>query len=645
VSPVVRRAGIGIAIAGSVAGCVASCSTGTAEPRPVPSLASTTRSALAFERIRDEWVHATDADRQTLRQDIERFIASFPNDGLAPMARVYLVLSLMSPPQDWTRAETLLREMPEPQAGTTHDLYVVAQAKARRHHHDPDGAFDALRPLVGKMVDSTARGLLEEEVSLDALEANRPYEAIAYMDAWIRGATEEGRDAVRAKVSKVLMLLPEQALLGSLRGMRAAGGSHGYGKEIQRLVAQRLADIALDRGDPALARWLLDADGGPAPRIGGDAGVELGELATSKRGLGNVAGRTVGLVLPTESPDLRDEAADVARGMAWALELPRVDPAAGDGVRLVTRDDTGESERLLASLEEIAGEGAAIIVTGLDGASADQAIAWAEPRRITLLLLSQPATAKPGAYAFILGQARQPVIRALVDRVSPAQGKRPAIAPVVEGDGAAAFVQGFSFDSQTPWRVPVACDVQSSKAGDPRFPVASWAAAGVHTWLLASSAECASDLIHEVGAHGGGGVFALTLEAAGVTVRPAQGSHLLAASAGILPLGTSPRGDPREEEAHRMVARLGGRSSWWAALGRDAGALSRKALATMPVDTVTAEADIARRRQDAQRALATARVALWTTEAQGFAVAAEADAGGDGAGHVIARELRIVELH
>lgn len=332
-----------------------SCTTGATEPRPVPSVASSTSSARAFERIRDEWLHTTDADRQALRRDIDGFVATYPNDGLAPIARVYLVLSLMSPPQDWTRAEALLHEMAEPQPGTVHDLWLVAQAKDRRRRHDPDGAFDILRPLVGKMVDSTARGLLEEEVSLDALEANRAYEAIAYMDAWLRGASEEGRDAVRSKVSKVLMALPEQALIGSLRGMRAAGASHGYGKEIQRLVAQRLADIALERGDPTLARWLLESDGGPAPTIGGDAGVELGELATSKRGLGNVAGRTVGLVLPTDSPELRDEAADVARGMAWALDLPRTDPHGGDGVRLVTRDDTGEPERLIQSLEEIAG--------------------------------------------------------------------------------------------------------------------------------------------------------------------------------------------------------------------------------------------------------------------------------------------------
>ncbi len=627
-----RRALICIAILG--------CAAGTSEPKPVPSLASSTASALAFERIREEWGRSTDADRQALRRDLEAFLATFDADGLAPLGRVYLVLALMSPPQEWPRAEATLKSMAEPPPGTAHDLYQVAQAKDRRHHHDPDGAFDLLRPLVGKMVDSTARGMLEEEVSLDALEANRPYEAIAYMDAWIRGASEEGRDAVRGKVAKVLMELTEQSLRGSLRAMRSASGSHGYGQEIQRLVAQRLADIALERGDPTLARWLLDQDGGTAPMIEGDAGVELGELATSKRGLGNVAGRTVGLVLPTDSPGLRGEAADVARGMAWALELPRADPNAGDGVRLVTRDDTGESERFVTSLEEIAGEGAAIIVTGLDSASADRAVAWAEPKRIALLLLSPPATAKAGDFTFVLGQPLQPVVEALASAVSTLQGgKRVLIAPVVEGDAVSAFVRGFSFDSTASWRAPVSCDVQSTKAGEPRFPVASWAAAGVHAWLLATMPECAGDVIHDVGARAYGGVFALTLEASGAGERPAPGAHLLSAAAGIVPGGSGPRsaggapGDAREKEARALGARLGGRPGWWAALGRDAGALARKALSTLPQDTVTLESDIAKRRRDARDALAAARVKLWTTDAEGFA--------GQSA---IAREVKVVEL-
>jgi hypothetical protein len=575
-----------------------------------------------------------------LRQDLEAFVTDFPKDGLAPLARVYTVLSWMSPPQDWLRAEAILKAMPEPPPGTSHDLYLVAFARDLRHHHDPDAAFDLLRPLVGKMVDGTARGLLEEEVSLDALEAHRDYEAIAYMDAWIRGSNEEARDAVRAKVAKVLTQLPEQALADSLRAMRASGAPHGYGVEIQRLVAERIADVAVERGDPSLARWLLDSDAGATP-IRGEVEVELGELAASKRGLGNVSGRTVGLVLPTNSPELRSKAADVARGMAWALDLPRADPSEGDHVRLVTNDDAGQPERLVSSLEEMAGEGASIIVTGLDTASADVALEWAGKKEVALLLLSTPSAGRGGSFTFLLGQPLGPVVQALLGAAMPSEGKRAwSVAPIVEGDAAKVFVDGFGFDGTVPWRAPVSCNVRAAKAGAPRFPVASWRAAGVHAWLVATSPDCANDAVHEVVASGNGGVFALTLEAAGETEHAGPGVRLLAAKAGIVPERIAAAGDARERDALAMVAQLGGRLSWWAALGRDAGVLSRRALSTMPLDTVTLAADISRRRHIARDALAAARAPLWTADVEGFNVAGD----GSSEGHAIERTIRVVDL-
>ena len=629
---------IGVGMA-EVGGCSGG---GPSQTKPVASLAGSVRAGSAFERIREEWAHSTEADRHVLRHDLEAFLAEFPRDGLAPLARVYSALTWMSPPQDWGRAEAILAAMAEPPPGTAHDLFLVARAKDLRRHHDADAAFDLLRPLVGKMVDATARGLLDEEVSLDALEAHRDYEAIAYMDAWIRGANEEARDEVLMRVAKVLMLLPEESLVGSLRAMRAEGSSKGYGVEIRRLVTERIGRIAVERNDPPLARWLLDPDAGSAPVVG-SVGVELGELATSKRGLGNVAGRTVGLVLPTSSNDLRGKAADVVRGVAWALELPRDHPEGGDQVRLVTHDDSGEPDELVASLEEMAGEGASIIVTGLDVASADRALAWAETKPIAVIVLSAPSAPPSGSFGFVLGQDLAPVLEELVGAMATERGKdAPPVASVVDGDSRKVLVERFSFDGGAPWRVPVACDVPPTKVGEPRFPVASWRASGIHAWLLATSPQCADDVIHEVVASREEGIFALALEAAGVTERPRPGVRLLAASAGIVPSSTARSGDPREIDAGKMMNRSGRSPTWWSALGRDAGVLSRTALATMPLDTVTSPDEISRRRRAARDALATARASLWTTDARGFGAAA--GSGGDRPPQVIERAIRIVDL-
>jgi hypothetical protein len=86
-------------------------------------------------------------------------------------------------------------------------------------------------------------------------------------------------------------------------------------------------------------------------------------------------------------------------------------------------------------------------------------------------------------------------------------------------------------------------------------------------------------------------------------------------------------------DVRALTARFGGRPNWWTALGRDAAALARQALADAPTDSVTAQALIAQRRKAARDALATAKGAMWTTDEPGFDKA-----------HVLARRVRIVQL-
>ncbi len=131
------------------------------------------------------------------------------------------------------------------------------------------------------------------------------------------------------------------------------------GREIQRLISERLGAVALERNDSVLARWLVAGETN-APLLGDVAGA-LNELAVTKPGLSNIDGRTIGLVLPTGSTDLRDEAAAIMRGVTWALELPREDPTKGDGTKLITRDDGGDANKVEAALSELAGEGAAVL--------------------------------------------------------------------------------------------------------------------------------------------------------------------------------------------------------------------------------------------------------------------------------------------
>jgi hypothetical protein len=170
--------------------------------------------------------------------------------------------------------------------------------------------------------------------------------------------------------------------------MRAQRASLGYGIDIERILSDRLVREATTSGNAELALMLLDPRVPRGSRSRGTQGLALGQVATSRRGLNVVAGRTIGLLLPT-SASLRDESADVLRGVTWALGLPAgvrslppsheapleshgpategcaapaqapevSEPQASDAVHLVTRNDTGEADSTEIGLDELAGEG------------------------------------------------------------------------------------------------------------------------------------------------------------------------------------------------------------------------------------------------------------------------------------------------
>jgi hypothetical protein len=546
-------------------------------------------------------------------------LGRYPTDGRVALARAYLFFE-MADQGDWTGAERTLALLRDVHPGTTHDLVTIAEARMLRHDKQPDAALDTVRPLVGKTVDATVRELFLEEITRDALDARRDFEAIAYMDAWLRGIGEDKREPVHAKIALALGAMPEGVLEQTYRAIRANQSVLGYGAEIQRLIAERLAQTAIARGDPALARWLLDTGDGVAV-VGGDAGIALGEIATSKRGLVSVDGRTVGLLLPTASVDLRDEAADVARGIAWALDLPRADPSRGDGVRLVTRDDGGDPTRTEVGLEELSGEGASILIAALDPRTADIAVAWGEAHAIPVIVLSTPNLSQVKSWGFVLGQSRDEELATIADGLAARNVPKAAVV----ASAPTAILEGRGFPLFLPF---VSCDIAPSKAGEPRFPVAEWEKQTVKTTVVAGPVECARDVIRELGARRKPTTVALTLDDGSTTARASTVS-MLAISAGVVPVV----GNPTDPDVRAYMDRFGVRPSWWTALGRDAGALARKAVSTLPAGTVTEKDAIAQRRALAQFRLSTATAHLWTTETEGFAGA-----------HTLKRTIRLVEL-
>jgi hypothetical protein len=658
----------------------AACAGASSEPRPVPSLASSSAAAAAFAEIRDAW---SDTERTTpaaLERLLERFRARFPGDGLIPLARVYLALVALQT-GDLAGADRELAATESMPPGSARDLRTVAAARRLRLGANPDRAMDLLRPLVGKNVDPIVRAAFQEELTLVALASQRNYEAISYMDAWLRTGSEEDRDRTVARVSALVARLPKEVLFSALQAMRKERANFGYGIDIERILAGQLATIATQTGDVELARMLLDPNAG-ALVIPGDAGAELGALATSRRGLNVVDGRTVGLLLPTGSPALRNRAADVLRGVMWALGLPRGlreqdatpetpvapetpgrapvpdasaaqgrarreareahascappepapptrEPRAEERLRLITHDDAGSADQTEPSLDELIGDGAAVIIAALDAPTAGRALRWGESHGVSVVAIAPPAesvVAGGFGFGFVLGESNESVIDALVRAVPSLAAERAAV--VLEAADAPLYPPRGGRVGPLVLLPPVSCDAPTVRAGESRFPIAAWSQDKTRAWLVSGSPACARDVTGELSAARARGVVALTLEAAGLPAH-AAGLRVVSASAGVIPSDAAATGasmaggadgtavDPRDDELRRFSSRLGS-VSWWTALGRDAAVLARMAVDELPMDTATDSHVVTERRAHARDVLAAARARLWSTEAAGW---------------------------
>jgi hypothetical protein len=280
-------------------------------------------------------------------------------------------------------------------------------------------------------------------------------------------------------------------------------------------------------------------------------------------------------------------------------------------VHLVTRNDSGEGASTEIALDELAGEGAAIVIAGLEAASAERAARWAQRHHVSVVVLAPTEPIGESSFVFSLGAPRAEVVRALV-RALPGLATG-SLAPIID----ASEVVGYPADvgaTGLTLAPPVPCDMPAARAGDRRFPTSQWDRDGTRRWLISGAAGCAPDLVAELGAAHARGTLALTLEAARLLAAP-QGLRVLTAQAGVVP--TSGAGDPRAEELRRFSAALGA-LTWWAALGRDAATLARAAVLKLPADQVTLWRAVEDRRAQARDQLAAARARLWSSDAAGW---------------------------
>lgn len=595
---------------------LAACGGPSVGELPQPSLATTTESARAFADIRDELSRGRDS--AALKLKLERFLERFPDDGLAPLAHLILANVLLDRNDlESARKQTFAAGLPPP--GNTSDWRIATLARLQRRAGKSDTTVQILQGLVGKVVDATLRDMIAEELALAAVEARRDLDAVAFLDTWLRAASEDRRDAVRAKVQAALERMAPDALERAMHAMQ--GDAEGYSPDLRRLLAQVVGKRAVDVGNTKLAQWLLQSDSSRW-LVGTPLGQDLRDLATSLRGARTVSGRTIGLLLPTATPELREAAADAVRGAAFALDLPR-QKLDDDGSSLVTRSAPDDAS-VDAALEELAGAGAAVILAGFDADSSEHVRAWSETNGIPVIIMGVPKD-PPSRFSFVVGESRETSIRLLLAALE--QG-RPAAATRVATIASPMSVPFITQATTTLTLLPpVRCEPPLSRG---TFPTAEWQRDAVHTFLVAGSEACARALSFSLPATGSLTV-GLSLEALTGFEVSTRRVLVVGVAAGLLPVdAASAAKDPK---LGIFATQLGSRPTWWTAVGHDAALLARKAVQGLPLDATDNGTEVTRRREAARSSLLEGKGALWTTDAAGFAGA-----------HVLPRTLHVVTL-
>ncbi len=535
-----------------------------------------------FRPLMRRWVLGSAAQRQALDDDLEAFAKRFPEGHLVRMAQALRAWNALDR-SDLDQARSLAQVGLLGPPGVPNDLAMLVVGAADRRAGKHLEALRRLSLLLHKMLDSYATALLNEELVEAAIGARRWRDAVRFMEVWQREAEPGAARAVTARIEALLTAVPAKELYAALHD-RGEPGESESGVEMARLVAQQLAVKVVAVRDAPLARLLLAGHGVLLGRYG-EAVARLAADTTR----GQVKARTVGLLLALGTAALRRRSADVVAGMTFGLGLP------GSQARLVTRPGGASAAEVRLALGELAAEGAAVIVAGIDAERSGEAVRYARANSLPVMLLTPDASGTHRAEPVVFLVGEEPV--ATVGVLSGAL--REAGAKVVAGLG-------------TPLR--------AGQAEDGRLGIGLQHPCSPLPAAAELRAELVSALLVYDGAYCNRDIWALA-ESLRVPVGIGLGASSVgkpAATAQLLSAGVFPVDPDRPDR--RLSAWLGsqrGVPSWWTALGRDAAVLAWSAVQDLE-EAATEDLEVKARRVEATSALAAARASLWTSETLGF---------------------------
>ncbi len=550
-----------------------------------PALGGSPAAQAELHRILSRFESGARAERIALEPELLAFRDRYAGDDLARVAAAHLAWLALER-GDLRRAEALAAEVEAGGPGPTADLARVLRGAALRRAGKPRPAFGVLRPLVSKMIDAYVRSLLNEEVTAAAMEAGAWTQAVELMSVWLREADDDDRAAVRAQIGALLRKVPIAHLVSAMRAGQAAGEVVDPQVDLRSLVAERLAIVARERRDVALAKELLDRAGA----LLGSQGDAISELAAGA-GTARVEPPTVGLLLSTRTSESRRRGVEMAAGVAHGLGLLRP----GSDARLVSRDDGGEGS-IDEALSSLTAEGAAVLIAGSDRDQATAVARFARANAIPVLLVHPPEPAAlDGAFVFVVGE-------------EPARGIEVLAAALAERGAKPAALVGGEAAGGAPAAALAERGVALALPCDGTFDPRALRPPAIRGVILAGDAPCAEQALRAAPRTV---TIALGFEAA---VPPPPGS--LVATAGLFPFVAAPSGAPAALGV--WLATHPSPPSFWAALGRDAGVLAWAGVQRLPKTGTEDPAEVKARRLAATSAVSRATAELWTTTATGF---------------------------
>jgi hypothetical protein len=553
--------------------------------RPASSLASSAAAQSEFRQLHQRWLAAGPAERAKLEPSVRNFLERHGGDARARLARLYLAWILIQR-GELRSARALVDQTRRGPAGSAHDFAEVARAAILVRDGKPEQALRVLEPLEGKLVDTDERLLYGSERVHAALAARKHHTAVDYMLRWLAEAPVEDREPIGMRITALIAGMPPAALEVSLRSLDAetrsgsAPGRAGARSWLSKAIRERLVKLALERRDGELARRLIDE--GPPSLRRGDRGSELSRLAVSGALVPRVAGRAIGFVLSLGSADARRTSAEAAAGISRALGLPERDSEPG-AVRLITADEAGAPGGVTRALAELAGEGAAVLIAGVEPRGAAEAQTYADGAGIPVIVLAPLERLAADGFAFSLASDRE-TEQALLDAELAQRGLTSLARVGVGGES---------------------CQATAPTAGAPRFPVRTWRRDRIEALVLFADSGCARDAVAELSAAGSRPLLAFGLECAELLTALETAHQRVAIASGKFPLPYQPGQTARP-------------TTWHAALGHDAALLAAAAISDFALERVDDARDVAALHRRAQKNLAMAKAALWTSERAGF---------------------------